>query len=73
VELPWSGGLLRPIDLAREVYAARLLKNGKLVPQAVSDFALLNGRVYTERRLALNQLPVLAPSFSPPPPSSKPN
>jgi hypothetical protein len=67
VELPWSGEPLRPIELAREVYAARLLKNGKLDPQAVSDFALLNGRVYTERRLALNQLPMVAPSFSPPP------
>jgi len=56
---PASG--FRPINVARIIYAARLLKGDKLDPQAVADFAVNNGTLYSARRHALEQ-PLLAPA-----------
>ncbi len=54
VETPVPG-LFRALSLARKIYAAQLLRNGTLDPQAVADFAVNNGTVYSQRRQALDQ------------------
>ena len=61
VEVP-NGTPLRFMTAARKVHAARLLKNGELDPQAVANFDLINGHIYSDRRLALNQLPIVLPA-----------
>lgn len=61
VEVPNSTPL-RFMTAARQVYAARLLKNGELDPQAVANFDLIHGHIYSDRRLALNQLPITLPA-----------
>jgi hypothetical protein len=50
--------ILSPIRLARQIYSARLLKEGALDPKAVAAFEINYGAPYSERRQALNQLPV---------------
>lgn len=57
--VPASG--FRPINVARIIYAARLLKGDKLDPQAMADFATNNGALYSARRHALEQ-PLLVPA-----------
>ena len=55
-ELPMSTlGYVRPADIARVLYAARLLHNDRLDPQAVADFTAIYGTPYADRRQALNQ------------------
>jgi hypothetical protein len=54
VETPLPG-LFRSLSVARQIYSAQLLKNGALDQQAVADFAVNNGTVYSERRRALDQ------------------
>ncbi|MVN76834.1 hypothetical protein GO988_10915 [Hymenobacter sp. HMF4947] len=49
-----------PLILARQIYTARLLKNGALDSQAVADFASINGLLYSARRQALDR-PIVVP------------
>lgn len=57
--MPVSG--FRTINVARIIYAAHLLKDRKLDPQAVADFAISNGTPFSARRHALEQ-PLLVPA-----------
>ncbi len=57
--VPLSG--FRTINIARIVYAARLLKEDKLDPQAVADFAVNYGTPYSARIQVLAQ-PLLLPA-----------
>ena len=45
---------LRPIDVARKVVKARLMKDGVLDAQAATDFVTNNGSPFSERRKALS-------------------
>ena len=49
--------LLRPIDVARKVVKAHLMKDGVLDEQAAADFVTHNGLPYSERRKALEAAP----------------
>jgi hypothetical protein len=53
--------LFRALSLARQLYPARLLKNGALDPQAVTEFVFVNGTPFSTRRQALDQPALLAP------------
>lgn len=55
-------GLFRSLSVARKLYAARLLKDGALDPQAVADFVLVNGMSFSARRHALDQPAWLLPA-----------
>jgi hypothetical protein len=63
-ETPFPATLhLRPLDIARKLYKAQLLKDGTLDEQAAADFVVNYGTVYSERRRALNQpVIIVAPS-----------
>ncbi len=54
-------GLFRALSLARQLYPARLLKNGTLDPQAITEFVFVNGTPFSARRQALDQPVLLAP------------
>ncbi|QKG57615.1 hypothetical protein GKZ68_13870 [Hymenobacter sp. BRD128] len=60
VETPMPG-LFRSLSVARQIYGAQLLKNGALDKQAVADFSVNNGTVYSERRRALDQAAYMPP------------
>jgi hypothetical protein len=51
-------GNISTIKIARMIYSARLLKNGALDPEAIADFEVNYGAQYSERRQALNKLPI---------------
>jgi hypothetical protein len=55
-------GLFRSLSMARKIYAAGLLKDGALDPQAVSDFVFTNGMPFSARRQALDQSAWLVPA-----------
>jgi len=59
MNVPASG--FRTINIARIIYAARLLKDDKLDPKAVEDFAVNNGTPFSARRQMLEQ-PLLLPA-----------
>jgi hypothetical protein len=59
MNVPASG--FRTINIARIIYAARLLKDDKLDPQAVADFAVNNGTPFSARLQVLSQ-PLLVPA-----------
>jgi hypothetical protein len=48
--------------IARKICLAQLLKNDELDPQALADFVTNNGTLFTERRRALNNPPMLLPA-----------
>jgi hypothetical protein len=48
--------------IARKICLAQLLKNDELDPQALADFVTNNGALFTERRRALNNPPLLLPA-----------
>ena len=55
-ELPVSGlGFERPIDIARTLYAAQLLRGTTLDTQATADFVAIHGTPYAARRQLLDQ------------------
>lgn len=61
-ELPMPAlGYERPLDIARVLYAARLLRGAGLDPQAVADFIALHGTPYATRRQVLNQSALMQP------------
>lgn len=47
-------GYVRTLDIARTLYAARLLRGSSLDPQAVADFVAIHGTPYATRRQALD-------------------
>jgi hypothetical protein len=57
----YQPGLFRALSVARQLYPARLLKNGALDPQAVTDFVLVNGTSFSARRQALDRSALLVP------------
>ena len=59
MSVPASG--FRTINIARIIYAARLLKEDKLDPQAMADFAVNNGTPFSARIRVLEQ-PMLLPA-----------
>jgi hypothetical protein len=48
--------------IARKICLAQLLKNDELDSQALADFVTNNGTLFTERRRALNNPPMLLPA-----------
>ena len=59
MNVPASG--FRTVNIARIIYAARLLKDDKLDPQAVADFAVNYGTPFSARLQVLEQ-PLLLPA-----------
>jgi hypothetical protein len=57
----YQPGLFRALSVARQLYPARLLKNGALDPQAVTEFVLVNGTSFSARRQALDRSALLVP------------
>jgi hypothetical protein len=57
----YQPGLFRALNVARQLYPARLLKNGALDPQAVTEFVLVNGTSFSARRQALDRSALLVP------------
>lgn len=57
----YQPGLFRALNVARQLYPARLLKNGMLDPQAVTEFVLINGTLFSARRQALDRSALLVP------------
>lgn len=51
--------LLRPIDVARKVVKAHLMKDGALDEQAAADFVTHNGLPFSERRKVLGAAPTV--------------
>jgi hypothetical protein len=51
-------GGISSTKVARLIYSARLFKNGALDSKAVADFEVNYGAPYSERRQALNRLPI---------------
>lgn len=66
-------GNISTSKIARLIYDARLLKDGALDPEAIADFEVNYGAQYSERRQALNRLPiqttVVMPAVASPPPA----
>lgn len=54
-------GLFRALNVALQLYPARLLKNGVLDPKAVTEFVYINGTPFSARRQALDRSALLVP------------